>query len=246
MYTGDKVFYGLKLSKNKIFRLLFNYICKNELQNYIYEHELFKKSYTVDKDSNDEINSIDFNDINLDSIKLNNDVIVSQSNDEDNSESSDDESKESDDESSDSEESDNDNKDDKDDKDVCKAFEDNNDDDKDTCKPQNRILLTIYEFIIDDDDRVKDMILLLFKILSFKYLTFLYQSCCDDEGIIFLGIELGRNHVTYRGTIGEHKSFHDYYDDFTNNILIMKKNGKKLINSKPKIYSMAHDCYRCT
>ena len=35
MYTGDKVFYGLKLSKNKIFRLLFNYICKNELQNYI-------------------------------------------------------------------------------------------------------------------------------------------------------------------------------------------------------------------
>lgn len=67
------------------------------------------------------------------------------------------------------------------------------------------------------------MILLLFKILSFKYLTFLYQSCCDDEGIIFLGIELGRNHVTYRGTIGEHKSFNDYYDDFTNNILIMKK-----------------------
>lgn len=103
MYTGDKVFYGLKLSKNKIFRLLFNYICKNELQNYIYEHELFKKSYTVNKDSNDEINSIDFNDINLDSIKLNNDVIVSQSNDEDNSESSDDESKESDDEASDSE-----------------------------------------------------------------------------------------------------------------------------------------------
>ena len=43
MYTGDKVFYGLKLSKNKIFRLLFNYICKNELQNYIYEHEFRSK-----------------------------------------------------------------------------------------------------------------------------------------------------------------------------------------------------------
>jgi hypothetical protein len=253
MYTGDKVFYGLKLSKNKIFRLLFNYICKNELQNYIYEHELFKKSYVVDKDSNDEIDAISFNDIDLNSITLNNDVIVSQSNDED--ESIDSES--SDDEASDCEESDNDNNDDKDDKDVCKAFEDNNDDDKDTCKPQNRILLTIYEFIIDDDDRVKDMILLLFKILSFKYLTFLYQSCCDDKGIIFLGIELGRNHVTYRGIIDEHKNFNDYYDDFTNNILIMKekikKNKilydeqfKKLINIKPKIYSMANDCYRCT
>jgi hypothetical protein len=247
MYTGDKVFYGLKLSKNKIFRLLFNYICKNELQNYIYEHELFKKSYIIDKDSNDEIDAISFNDINLNSIKLNNDVIVSQSNDEGETSES---------ESSDSESSLSD-KDEKNDKDVCKAFEDNNDDDKDTCKPQNRILLTIYEFIIDDDDRVKDMILLLFKILSFKYLTFLYQSCCDDKGIIFLGIELGRNHVTYRGIIDEHKSFNDYYDDFTNNILIMKKNMKqnkklydeqfkKLINIKPKIYSMANDCYRCT
>ncbi len=223
MYTGDKVFYGLKMSKNKIFKLLFKYICNNELQNYIYDHELFKKSYIIEKDSNNEINTIGFNNINLNYIALNYE---------------------------------NDNKKSDDDKEESDDDKEESDDDKENDKPQNQILLNIYKYIIDDDDRLKNMILLLFKILSFKYLIFLYQSCCDNKGIIFLGIELGRNYVTYRGIIDEYKNFNDYYNDFTNNILIMKKNiekNKKLydkqfkkLNIKPKIYSMANDCYRCT
>ena len=83
MYSGDKVFYGLKLSKNKIFKLLLNYICTNELQNTIYNHELFKKTYTIYKDL-DEINKIFINNINLDDDGDNDDQENNQNNDDDN------------------------------------------------------------------------------------------------------------------------------------------------------------------
>ena len=100
------------------------------------------------------------------------------------------------------------------------------------------------------------MIILLLKILSFKYLALLSASCCNDDGTIYLGIKLGSNHITHRYIIDKYKNFQNYYDNYMNNVIIMKNKMKrnkklydnefKLIDIKPKIYSMANDCYRCT
>jgi hypothetical protein len=251
MYSGDKVFYCLKLSKNKIFKLLFNYICINELQNIIYNHELFKKTYIIYKDdnNNDEIDKIYINNINLDEYE-NSDVV------EDNYIEDNDDVEDND---------ENDNNSDDDDYDdgndyVIDSDEDfDNEDIDDNYNEENKILLSIYELIKDegDEDDLQNMILLLLKILSFKHLTLLYPSCCNDDGTAFLGIELGSNHITHRYIIDKYKNFHNYYDDYMNNVIIMKNKMKrnkesydnefnKLIDIKPRIYSMANSCYRCT
>jgi hypothetical protein len=242
MYSGDKVFYGLKLSKNKIFKLLLNYICTNELQNTIYNHELFKKTYTIYKDL-DEINKIFINNINLDDDGDNDDQENNQNNDDDN-------------------DNDNDNDDDNDndedynlENDYIIDSEDNIDDNY--YNEENKILLSIYELIKDegDDNDLHNMILLLLKILSFKYLTLLTPSFYEENNEYnndFLGIELGYNDITHHYIIYKYKNFNNYYNNYMNNIRIMKnkmkKNKKlydnefnKLIDIKPRIYSMAND-----
>jgi hypothetical protein len=241
MFSGDKVFYGLKLSKDKIFKLLLNYICTNELQNSIYNHELFKKVYTIYKNDDDEIDKIFIHDINLYEY-----------------------------DNSDDDEDDNDVEDDIEDNDVEDDIEDNDDNNSDDddddiddnyYNEKNKILLSIYEIIKDEGDKdgddLQNMILLLLKILSFKHLTLLSPSCCNDDGTTYLGIKLGANHITHRYIIDKYKNFHNYYDNYMNNVIIMKNKMKrnkelydnefnKLIDIKPKIYSMANDCYRCT
>jgi hypothetical protein len=242
MYSGDKVFYGLKLSKNKIFKLLLNYICTNELQNTIYNHELFKKTYTIYKDL-DEINKIFINNINLDDDGDNDDQENNQNNDDDN-------------------DNDNDNDDDNDndedynlENDYIIDSEDNIDDNY--YNEENKILLSIYELIKDegDDNDLHNMILLLLKILSFKYLTLLTPSFYEENNEYnndFLGIELGYNDITHHYIIYKYKNFNNYYNNYMNNIRIMKNKMKrnkqlydnefnKLIDIKPRIYSMAND-----
>jgi hypothetical protein len=243
MYSGDKVFYGLKLSKDKIFKLLLNYICTNQLQNSIYNHELFKDTYTIYKDY-DEINKIFINNINLDEYD-NSDIVVDndiENNDVENNDVDEDEDDDDDD--------DNDDEDDEDE-----------DIDDNYYNEENKILLSIYDIIKDegddDGDDLQNMILLLLKILSFKHLTLLSPSCCNDDGATYLGIKLGANHITHRYIIDKYKNFQNYYDNYMNNVIIMKNKMKrnkelydnefnKLIDIKPRIYSMANGCYRCT
>jgi hypothetical protein len=239
MYSGDKVFYGLKLSKDKIFKLLLNYICTNELQNSIYNHELFKKAYTIYKDADDdEIDKIYIHDINLYEYENSDDDVEDNDKNDNNSDEEEEEEDEEDDNNS-----------------------DDDDIDDNYYNEKNKILLSIYDIIKDEDDKYGDdlqnMILLLLKILSFKHLTLLSPSCCNDDGTTYLGIKLGANHITHRYIIDKYKNFHNYYDNYMNNVIIMKNKMKrnkelydnefnKLIDTKPKIYSMANDCYRCT
>lgn len=100
------------------------------------------------------------------------------------------------------------------------------------------------------------MILLLLKILSFKYLTLLSPTFWEEDNednTTFLGIELGYNDITHHYMIYKYKNFNNYM----NNIRIMKnkmKREKQLydnefnklidinINIKPRIYSMANEC----
>jgi hypothetical protein len=245
MYSGDKVFYGLKLSKNKIFKLLLNYICTNELQNTIYNHELFKKTYTIYKDL-DEINKIFINNINLDDYNSGFDL--------DNNDDNDDQNKDLD------NDLDNDNDEDYNynfENDYIIDSEDNIDDEY--YNEENKILLSIYELIKDegDDNDLHNMILLLLKILSFKYLTLLTPSFWEEDNennTNFLGIELGYNDITHHYMIYKYKNFNNYYNNYMNNIRIMKnkmKRNKQLydnefnklidINIKPRIYSMANE-----
>ena len=250
MYSGDKVFYGLKLSKNKIFKLLFNYICSNELQNSIYNHELFKKTYIIYKDDNDDIIKIYINNINLDEYD-NSDVVKyidnAQNNDKNNDENIDDDYN-------------------VENEYIIDIIIDDDIDDN-HYKEENKILLSIYELIKDEgeDDDLQNMILLLLKILSFKYLTLLFPSCCNsssnsssnsscnEDDTTFLGIELGYNDITHHYMIYKYKNFHNYYNNYMNNVIIMKNKMKrnkesydnefnKLIDIKPRIYSMANDC----
>jgi len=247
MYSGDKVFYGLKLSKNKIFKLLFNYICTNELQNTIYNHELFKKTYTIYKDL-DEINKIFINNINLNDYdqdpnqnqENNQDPNQNQENDQDPNQDQNQENDE-DDENYNIIDSD-----------------DNYDIDEKYYNEENKILLSIYELIKDegDDNDLHNMILLLLKILSFKYLTLLSPTFCEEDNennTTFLGIELGYNDITHHYMIYKYKNFNNYYNNYMNNIRIMKNKMKrnkesydnefnKLIDIKPRIYSMANEC----
>ena len=238
MYSGDKVFYGLKLSKNKIFKLLLNYICTNQLQNTIYNHELFIKTYTIYKDL-DEINKIFINNINLDD--YNSGFDLDNDDDNDNLVNNDD--------------NDDNNDNDNDDNDYIIDSEDYIDDEY--YNEENKILLSIYELIKDegDDNDLHNMILLLLKILSFKYLTLLSPSFLEEgneNNINFLGIELGYNDITHHYMIYKYKNFNNYM----NNIRIMKnkmKREKQLydnefnklididINIKPRIYSMANE-----
>lgn len=240
MYSGDKVFYGLKLSKNKIFKLLFNYICTNELQNTIYNHELFKMTYTIYKDL-DEINKIFINNINLDDYDYdqNQDNNQNQDNVNDNEEDDDEEDEE-------------------DDNYYIIDSDDNYDIDEKYYIEDNKILLSIYELIKDegDDNDLHNMILLLLKILSFKYLTILSPTFIDEDNeynTTFLGIELGYNDITHHYMIYKYKNFNNYYNNYMNNIRIMKNKMKKnkelydnefnkLIDIKPRIYSMANEC----
>jgi hypothetical protein len=240
MYSGDKVFYGLKLSKDKIFKLLLNYICTNELQNSIYNHELFKEAYTIYKDDDDEINKIYIHNINFDEYENSDDDEDDNNNVEDDNNSN----------SDSNEEYDNNSDDDSEDDDI----------DDNYYNEKNKILLSIYDIIKDEGDKdgddLQNMILILLKILSFKHLTLLSPSCCNDDGTTYLGIKLGSNHITHRYIIDKYKNFHNYYDNYMNNVIIMKNKMKKnkelydnefkLIDIKPKIYSMANDCYRCT
>jgi hypothetical protein len=242
MFSGDKVFYGLKLSKDKIFKLLLNYICTNELQNSIYNHELFKEAYTIYKNDDDEINKIYIHNINF--------YENENSDDDDNNEYEDDNNQD---------EYEDDNNQDEDDNNEYE-YEDEDIDDN-YYNEKNKILLSIYDIIKDegdkDEDDLQNMILLLLKILSFKHLTLLSPSCCNDDGTTFLGIKLGSNHITHRYIIDKYKNFHNYYDNYMNSVIIMKNKTKinkelydsefnKLIDTKPIIYSMANDCYRCT
>ena len=246
MYSGDKVFYGLKLSKNKIFKLLLNYICTNELQNTIYNHELFKKTYTIYKDL-DEINKIFINNINIDDYNSGFDLDNNDDNDDQNQDLDND--------------LDNDNDEDYNynfENDYIIDSEDNIDDEY--YNEENKILLSIYELIKDegDDNDLHNMILLLLKILSFKYLTLLTPSFWEEDNennTNFLGIELGYNDITHHYMIYKYKNFNNYYNNYMNNIRIMKnkmKREKQLydnefnklidINIKPRIYSMANEC----
>jgi DNA-directed RNA polymerase subunit delta len=252
MYSGDKVFYCLKLTKNKIFKLLLNYIYTNELQNSVYNHELFKKTYIIYKNGDsddDKIDKIYINNINFDEYD-NNDVV--KNNDiEDNDENND--------ENYDNSDNSDDDYDDENDYVIDSDEDFDNEDIDDNYNEENKILLSIYELIKDEgnDDDLKNMILLLLKILSFNYLTLLSPSCCNDDGTTFFGIELGSNHITHRYIIDKYKNFHNYYDNYMNNVIIMKNKMKrnkelydnefnKLIDTKPMIYCMANDCYRCT
>ena len=252
MYSGDKVFYGLKLSKNKIFKLLLNYICTNQLQNTIYNHELFKKTYTIYKDL-DEINKIFINNINLDDLDQDHNQNQNQENDQNQ-----DQNQENDEDQN--QELDND-EDDEDDKNYYIIDSEDNIDDE-YYNEENKILLSIYELIKDegDDNDLHNMILLLLKILSFKYLTLLTPSFWEEDNennTNFLGIELGYNDITHHYMIYKYKNFNNYYNNYMNNIRIMKnkmKRNKQLydnefnklididINIKPRIYSMANEC----
>ena len=249
MYSGDKVFYGLKLSKNKIFKLLLNYICTNQLQNTIYNHELFIKTYTIYKDL-DEINKIFINNINLDDYNSGFDLDNNDNNDD-----NDDQNQDLDNDL----DNDNDNNEDYNfENDYIIDSEDNIDDEY--YNEENKILLSIYELIKyeGDDNDLHNMILLLLKILSFKYLTLLSPSFLEEgneNNINFLGIELGYNDITHHYMIYKYKNFNNYYNNYMNNIRIMKnkmKRNKQLydnefnklidINIKPRIYSMANEC----
>jgi hypothetical protein len=249
MYSGDKVFYGLKLSKNKIFKLLLNYICTNELQNTIYNHELFKKTYTIYKDL-DEINKIFINNINLDDYNPDPDPNLDPNLDP-NPDPNPDQNQEND--------LDQNQENDEDynlENDYIIDSEDNID--KKYYNEENKILLSIYELIKDegDDNDLNNMILLLLKILSFKYLTLLSPSFFEEDkeyNVDFLGIELGYNDITHHYIIYKYKNFNNYYNNYMNNIRIMKNKMKrnkelydnefnKLIDIKPRIYSMANEC----
>jgi len=102
------------------------------------------------------------------------------------------------------------------------------------------------------------MILLLLKILSFKYLTLLSPTFSEEDNennennTTFLGIELGYNDITHHYMIYKYKNFNNYYNNYMNNIRIMKNKMKrekqlydnefnKLIDIKPRIYSMANE-----
>jgi len=256
MYSGDKVFYGLKLSKNKIFKLLFNYICTNELQNTIYNHELFKKTYTIYKDL-DEINKIFINNINLDDYDQDQNQENDQENDQDPNQDLDPNQNQDLDP--------NQNQDidlDEDDENYnIIDSDDNYDIDEKYYNEENKILLSIYELIRDegDDNDLHNMILLLLKILSFKYLTLLSPTFLEEDNennennTTFLGIELGYNDITHHYMIYKYKNFNNYYNNYMNNIRIMKNKMKrnkglydnefnKLIDIKPRIYSMANEC----
>ena len=252
MYSGDKVFYGLKLSKNKIFKLLLNYICTNELQNTIYNHELFKKTYTIYKDL-DEINKIFINNINLDDYNPDPDPNLDPNLDP-NPDPNPDQNQEND--------LDQNQENDEDynlENDYIIDSEDNID--KKYYNEENKILLSIYELIKDegDDNDLHNMILLLLKILSFKYLTLLSPTFWEEDNednvnnTTFLGIELGYNDITHHYMIYKYKNFNNYYNNYMNNIRIMKNKMKrnkelydnefnKLIDIKPRIYSMANEC----
>lgn len=256
MYSGDKVFYGLKLSKNKIFKLLLNYICTNQLQNTIYNHELFKKTYTIYKDL-DEINKIFINNINLDDYDLDQDHNQNQDQDQDQNLDQDIDPNQNLDNDLDQ------NQDNDEDYNLENDYiidsEDNIDDEY--YNEENKILLSIYELIKDegDDNDLHNMILLLLKILSFKYLTLLTPSFWEEDNennTNFLGIELGYNDITHHYLIYKYKNFNNYYNNYMNNIRIMKnkmKRNKQLydnefnklididINIKPRIYSMANE-----
>ena len=261
MYSGDKVFYGLKLSKNKIFKLLFNYICTNELQNTIYNHELFKKTYTIYKDL-DEINKIFINNINLDDYDLDQDHNQDQNQENDQNQDQNQENDQNQDQNQENDQNqDLDN--DEDDKNYnIIDSDDNYDIDEKYYNEENKILLSIYELIKDegDDNDLHNMILLLLKILSFKYLTLLSLLCYNEDNednednknnTNFLGIELGYNDITHHYMIYKYKNFNNYYNNYMNNIRIMKNKMKinkelydnefnKLIDIKPRIYSMAN------
>jgi hypothetical protein len=250
MYSGDKVFYGLKLSKNKIFKLLLNYICTNELQNTIYNHELFKKTYTIYKDL-DEINKIFINNINLDD--------YDQDNNNDRNQDQDLDPNHNQDQDLDPNQNLDNNEDDE--NYYIIDSDDNYDIDEKYYNEENKILLSIYELIKDegDDNDLHNMILLLLKILSFKYLTLLYPTFLEEDNennennTTFLGIELGYNDITHHYMIYKYKNFNNYYNNYMNNIRIMKNKMKrnkqlydnefnKLIDVKPRIYSMANEC----
>lgn len=249
MYSGDKVFYGLKLSKNKIFKLLLNYICTNELQNTIYNHELFKKTYTIYKDL-DEINKIFINNINLDDYDQDNNNDQNQDQDLDPNHNQDQDLDPN-------QENDKDNNEDDENYYIIDS-DDNYDIDEKYYNEENKILLSIYELIKDegDDNDLNNMILLLLKILSFKYLTLLSPSFFEEDkeyNVDFLGIELGYNDITHHYMIYKYKNFNNYYNNYMYNIRIMKNKMKrekqlydnefnKLIDIKPRIYSMANEC----
>jgi hypothetical protein len=256
MYSGDKVFYGLKLSKNKIFKLLLNYICTNELQNTIYNHELFKKTYTIYKDL-DEITKIFINNINLDDYDQNQDHNQNQDNNQENDQNQDQDLDQNQDQDLDQNQ-----ENDEDDKNYnIIDSDDNYDIDEKYYNEENKILLSIYELIKDegDDNDLHNMILLLLKILSFKYLTLLFPTFWEEDNednennTTFLGIELGYNDITHHYMIYKYKNFNNYYNNYMNNIRIMKNKMKrnkelydnefnKLIDIKPRIYSMANEC----
>jgi hypothetical protein len=250
MYSGDKVFYGLKLSKNKIFKLLLNYICTNELQNTIYNHELFKKTYTIYKDL-DEINKIFINNINLDDYDQDNNNDQNQDQDLDPNHNQD----------QDLDPNQNLDNNEDDENYYIIDSDDNYDIDEKYYNEENKILLSIYELIKDegDDNDLHNMILLLLKILSFKYLTLLSPTFLEEDNennennTTFLGIELGYNDITHHYMIYKYKNFNNYYNNYMNNIRIMKNKMKrnkqlydnefnKLIDVKPRIYSMANEC----
>lgn len=92
----------------------------------------------------------------------------------------------------------------------------------------------------------------------FKHITVLAASCCNYDNIMYVGVELGRNHIAYRDTVEDFNGFQDYMNYYTKSIELMEKKLKQFKDeydkeihnlvgvSCPKIYSMANDCENCT
>lgn len=98
--------------------------------------------------------------------------------------------------------------------------------------------------------------------LKMKHINVLRPPCCNfrkANSTIYIGAKLGKNDVAYRDSVRDYDDFEKYYNSYIKNVLIMKtkiQNEKLLIEEeirhigikecKPKIYTMANDCERCT
>lgn len=98
--------------------------------------------------------------------------------------------------------------------------------------------------------------------LNLKNINVLRPSCCNFNrynNTIYIGAKLGKNDIAYRDNVREYDDFEQYYNSYIKDVLMIKtkiENEKLLIEAeieglgiddrKPKIYTMANDCERCT
>lgn len=98
------------------------------------------------------------------------------------------------------------------------------------------------------------------KFLGFQFLRVIGASCCnlDYSNTLYIGVELGSNHVAYREQVRQYDNFASYQKAYMNEVVkmntLLNENQAKyekefkilLADCVPKIFSMANDCYRCT